>query len=491
MDRHDDNLQTKLDNSGFKHQKRLIFLFSLMTHLIVVASFINMPIALDDMFQYDMLARSLISGRGYRWYTPEDVEKLRPYLERIIPLDEITFPEEGLQTAHRPPGYPFFLSAIYLISAGPARFAWVRVIQAILFACLSLWVVDIGRIIGLTKKERILSGVMISLYPILLFYPIALASENLFIPLFTLALFLTWKIKNQPSSKGLYILLGLVSGAMILTRGISILILIVISLWLFYSLKRQRRFILLALTLSFLVFFPWAVRNSNVMGRPAFIENSLWYNMYIGYHPEGNGNFVSDIAIKPLFITDTAEREAYCRTQTIAFIKDNPGEAIRRILQRIPAFFGPETRAFNYFYSNNLVGNIPQPWISLIYLLLSLPWFFVSLFGTIGLYTNKNRAFALLTTLSSLLYFLPHLPILTEPRFHLALVPILIPFSVHGFSRFAKLNPRSSKELKKQRMVIGIIILCFVLMWSLEIYHDLPLYIQLLSPEGNQLWLSY
>jgi hypothetical protein len=127
----------------------------------------------------------------------------------------------------------------------------------------------------------------------------------------------------------------------------------------------------------------------------------------------------------------------------------------------------------------------------LIYLLLSLPWFFVSLFGTIGLYTNQNRAFASLIALSSLLYFLPHLPILTEPRFHLALVPILIPFSVHGFSRFAKLNPRSSKGLKKQRMIIGIIILCFVLMWSLEISHDLPLYIQLLSPEGNQLWLSY
>jgi len=472
-------------------QKSWIFLFSLIVHLIVAVLFINLPIALDDMFQYDMLARSIVSGRGYRWYTPEDVEKLKPYLEKILPLDEITFPEEGLQTAHRPPGYPFFLAALYTINAGPARFKLVRIVQAILFASLSLLVIKIGEIIGLSRKEALISGLIISLYPILLFYPIGLASENVFIPLYTIALILAWKIKQAPSSIGLHVLLGLVSGGLVLTRGISVLILIVIFLWVFFSIKRRRWLILISISLSLLIFIPWAIRNSQVMGRPAFVENSLWFNMYIGYHPEGNGNFVSDIAIKPLFITDTAARESFCREQTITFIKNDPGEALKRIILRIPAFFGPETREFNYFYSNNLVGEIPQPWISMIYLLLTLPWFFISLFGTIGFFVNQNRAFAILCGLAALLYFLPHLPILTEPRFHLALVPVLIPFSIQGLKTMTHLKNGSTRLSKKERLVLGIIIMSFLAIWVVEIYGDFPLYLQLLSPGGNRIHLSY
>jgi len=57
-----------------KRDKCTIFIFSLITHLIVVFAFLRMPIALDDMFQYDMLARSLRSGNGYRWYAKDDVE---------------------------------------------------------------------------------------------------------------------------------------------------------------------------------------------------------------------------------------------------------------------------------------------------------------------------------------------------------------------------------------------------------------------------------
>ena len=44
--------------------KFLLFLFALIVHLAAVLPFLSMPIALDDMYQYDMLARSLSNGRG-------------------------------------------------------------------------------------------------------------------------------------------------------------------------------------------------------------------------------------------------------------------------------------------------------------------------------------------------------------------------------------------------------------------------------------------
>ena len=55
----------------------ILFLGSLLLHFVVVVPFLNYSIALDDMFQYDMLARSIRAGNGFRWYTKADVEILR------------------------------------------------------------------------------------------------------------------------------------------------------------------------------------------------------------------------------------------------------------------------------------------------------------------------------------------------------------------------------------------------------------------------------
>ncbi len=344
--------------------------------------------------------------------------------------------------------------------------------------------------IGLSKKGTIAAGLMISLYPILLFYPIALVSENLFIPLFAWSIYIAWKLKKKPSSIWLYILLGVLLGMMVLTRSISILILLFIIGWLFFTLKRLRVKSLIPLVIAMLFIVPWSIRNSAVMGHPAFVENSLWYNMYIGYHPEGSGNFESDIAIKPLFITDDAERDAFCKTQAINFIKADPVEALRRIINRIPAFFGPETRAFNYFYGNNLLGPIAQPWITLIYLLLTLPWFFICLFGTIGLIDSRNRPLAILVGFTALIYFLPHLPIVTEPRFHLTLVPLLAPFAIDAVTKKNNGNEMDRKH-KGRWVIIALIVIFFVVVWTLKIHEDMPLYLRLLAPGGNKIGLSY
>jgi 4-amino-4-deoxy-L-arabinose transferase-like glycosyltransferase len=485
------SLQNKNMNQCSKKGKFFLFLFSFVIHIIVVLTFINMPIALDDMYQYDMLGRSLSSGLGYQWYSKADVEVLKPYLQGFLPLDEMTFPEDGILTTFRPPGYPFFLSVFYHIDDGPGRFTLVRLAQAVIFASLSILVVNIGEAIGLSKKRSIAAGIIISLYPILLFYPIALASENLFIPLFAWSIYIAWRVKQKSTTVWLSIILGLLLGAMVLTRSVSVLILIVITCWLFFTSKTRKFKALIPFVIAMIIVLPWAIRNSKVMGHPALVENSLWYNMYIGYHPEGDGNFVSDIAIKPLFITDDTERDAFTKQEALTFIKNDPLEALRRIINRIPAFFGPETREFNYFYSNNLVGNIPQPWMTLIYLLLTLPWFFVCLFGIIGLYTNLNRTFSVLVGLSLLLYFLPHLPILTEPRFHLALVPLMTPFAVDALSNGTKLQVIDKKKQKIKRLIIGLLVIFFISIWAIKIYYDFPLYRQLLSPGGNEIHLSY
>jgi 4-amino-4-deoxy-L-arabinose transferase-like glycosyltransferase len=306
-----------------------------------------------------------------------------------------------------------------------------------------------------------------------------------------LAALLTLRIVKTKPTIFLFIALGLTLGMMVLTRSVAMLVAIFICVAIVITSKKHLKHVVLTALIVLIILLPWVIHHSRIMGKPASIENSLWYNLYITYHPEGNGNFVSEIAIKPLFILDDAERDAYCKQFALQFIKDNPGEAIKRIITRTPAFFGPETRVFNYFYSNNFVGNIPQPWISFVYLLLIVPWFFISLFGFIGSLSIQNKCDSGILLVILALYCLPHLPITTEPRYHLAMVPLLAPMAVIGVTSLGrKWNEKNVLTRRYRYIAIGIVVF-FLVIWAYQIIADLPIYIQLLSPDGNLHGISY
>ncbi len=477
-------------NGAFRGACLLLFGLALLFRIAIVLVFAKLPIALDDMYQYDMLGRSLASGNGYRWYAKADVEVLKPYLKQFMPLDKMHFPDEGVDTAFRAPGYPLFLSLFYRIDSSANRFLLVRLVQALTMSSMTLMVIRIGKAIGLSNKLSLIAGAIVAFYPMFLFYPLGLGSENIFIPLMTLAVLLTLRLLKKESSIFLFLLLGLVLGVMILARSVSLLVALACIFVLIKKHIKKPIFLSMVCIPVIILVAPWVVHHSKVMGKPANIENSFWYNMFITYHPEGNGNFVSDIAIKPLFILDDAERDAYCKEHALTFIRDNPWEAVKRVFGRTPAFFGPETRIFNYFYSNNFVGNIPQPWLGVVYLLLSLPWFFTCLFGFIGLLGIKDRWHACLLIFVVLLYCLPHLPITTEPRYHLALVPILAPLAMLGVSTL-KHRWRDPNVGKAYRLAVIGITVFFLVIWSYQIGLDMPVYLKLWAPDGNKHGISY
>jgi hypothetical protein len=110
-----------------------IFLVALIVRLVPVLMMRNMGIGLDDMFQYDMLARSISSGNGYRWYAKADLPIVLPYLKLDLAL--INYDPRGVLTSFRPPLYPAFLGLIYVIfGTGINRFLIARLFQTILAA---------------------------------------------------------------------------------------------------------------------------------------------------------------------------------------------------------------------------------------------------------------------------------------------------------------------------------------------------------------------
>ena len=110
-----------------------IYLVALVLRLIPVILARGLGIGLDDMFQYDMLARSLASGNGFRWYAQTDLNQLAPYVDFDLSTVKEYDPVRGIATSFRAPLYPAFLAIVYFFSGtGLVRFFAARLMQAIL-----------------------------------------------------------------------------------------------------------------------------------------------------------------------------------------------------------------------------------------------------------------------------------------------------------------------------------------------------------------------
>src|SRR5258706_11781357 len=109
-----------------------IYLAALILRLIPILLTRGLGIGLDDMFQYDMLARSISSGNGYRWYAQQDLTRLEEYIHFDFSTVKGYDPQRGLYTSFRAPLYPAFLAVIYFFSGpGFSRFFAARITQAI------------------------------------------------------------------------------------------------------------------------------------------------------------------------------------------------------------------------------------------------------------------------------------------------------------------------------------------------------------------------
>ncbi len=272
----------------FKQHKFSLVLFAIawLVRLIPVFLTRSLGIGLDDMFQYDMLARSLVSGNGFRWYAHPDLALLPEFV--LSELSKSEYDPRGVVTSFRAPLYPLFLAVIYAVAGvGEGRFFAARLVQSFLSAFVPLLTWLLGRHLFDESVARRAAWV-VAFYPMLIAFPLALATENLFFPLVLLSILFLLRLAQQPSW-GRAVLLGLSFGLAALTRSVILLMVGAALLWLVLERRLYRHALVAALTL-FLLIIPWVVRNSLLHQRLIGIETSLGYNLYLGYHPRSDGS---------------------------------------------------------------------------------------------------------------------------------------------------------------------------------------------------------
>lgn len=463
----------------------------------------HIGIGLDDMFQYDMLARSLAAGDGYRWYAPADVARLAPYLD--LDLEKLVLDPRGMLTTFRAPLYPGILALVYMVfGAGPARFFAARLLQAGMGALLAPMTYVAGvMLLGAPDRSRDrverasrVAAMLIAAYPMLILFPVGLATENLFFPLL-LAAFLALLQLSRLLQAGrittsrhlepkVAVLAGVLLGLSALTRSVVFPFAVVACAWVWLDLRRPRLAALALLAFGCTI-APWIMRNSLVSGRLTGIETSMGYNLYLGYHPESTGTFTFGPSLDLLSILDDRVRDQVGTQRALDFMRADPARLPYLTLRRLGHFFDLEWRAFTYFYGNGLVGTLASPVLILILSALAAPFMFVAssaLFGAAALSRGPQSRLLLLLLVA---YTAPHVFILSEERFHLALLPFLA-----VLTGAAWMQPRAdlrAPALWRWLAAAGVALL--MLNWLGQIQRAWPTLVRLIGPGGSRMYLPY
>lgn len=483
-----------------------VYLAALIVRLIPALLSRGLGIGLDDMFQYDMLARSLVSGNGYRWYALADAAKLEPYVHFDLNSIANYDPVRGVLTSFRAPLYPAFLALVYaVIGTEFVRFFAARLAQAILLGAplapltylVSRRLLDPNFPIKETseaKSERAsrLAAWVVACYPTLAVFPLALATENLFFPLVLLSFFFLLKTITSPSYIN-FILSGVLLGLTALTRSIILPFAGLAVLWIWLALRQRRGALIAALTLT-LTIAPWVIRNSLLYHRVTGIETSLGYNLYVGYHPLSTGTFTFGPSLDLVPILDDSLRDRLGTQKALQFIEADPPRVFYLALRRLGYFFNLELRGLTYFYSNDLFGRLPSPVLWFAAALFGLPFVLAALSAVFGAFLLPRSPAATLFALLFLGYLLPHVFILSEERFHLALIPFFAILAAHFWTLglpAIRTRLRLSRFSRFTFLVACLVALLLLFNWSFQLTSDSAKYAALLGPNGNQTYFPY
>ncbi|MEO8356077.1 MAG: hypothetical protein ABI621_09190 [Chloroflexota bacterium] len=475
-----------------------IFIIALMLRLIPVIAARGLGIGLDDMFQYDMLARSLASGNGFGWYAQEDLNQLASFVKFDLSTVKEYDPILGIPTSFRAPLYPAFLAAIYFFNGtGFSRFFAARLAQAIFLGAplapltylVAKQLFPLSSLIKDEKAARI-SAWVVACYPMLLVYPLGLGTENpFFVLLLSSFLFLLLSIEKPTAFR--LLLSGLFIALTALTRSVILPFAFVAFCLLFFYHRKQA---LLSVLAFILVITPWIIRNSILHQKPTGIETSMGYNLYLGYHPKGNGSFVFGPSLDLLTILDDAERDRIGTQKALEFIKAEPERFIPLAVNRLGFFFGLEKRVLMYFYSNNIIGYIPLALLLTISAILLLPFVLISVSAALGVSFLRKKPEHILLVFLFIGYILPHVFILSEDRFHLALVPYIAILAAQVWvNGLTPLVVRWNQARTGKVVVIFAVFtaIMLVLNWGFELTRDADKIMQLLGPNGNQSHFPY
>ena len=293
------------------------------------------------LWEYDTLAQSMLQKGEY----------------------SMQFREYGVYHAVIPPGYSLILYSIYKCIG--TNYQVVLGLQFLLAGVLGCAIYGTTWLIFKNKWIAITAGLLTVLHPTIMYYnSVNIHNFNLYVPLFHTIVFLLCLIYLQPKWK-YCIILGLLGGYAILTRG-TILPFIVISMliYLFFNrlLPRKTRILqtVTVLILLLIINIPWTIRNYIVYNKLLFSQTTKWESFWVGNNPEATGGHykvdkTTVLEHKPIQMQaeiDASDSELedgeIFKKYAFKYIKEQPFDFVKGLVRKAVLFwwFYPQTGLF-------------------------------------------------------------------------------------------------------------------------------------------------
>jgi 4-amino-4-deoxy-L-arabinose transferase-like glycosyltransferase len=417
----------------------LIFLFALGMRIYPVIKHpenIRFGIGqFDDAYLYNEIAVNLYKFKSFSCAVKtSDNGHERQWLEPVI---------------YRGPGYPFFMYLVYTFLGSkkdiesPA--AWhknwdkVRMVQCSLDSVICLIIYFIVRCIYPGSPWPALISACLYVFSFYnIFYTRALLSESLATFLLSLSLLAYIRALTQ-NSKSWLIAAGAGCGLTILTRPEYVLLPFVFALYIFLinrhavimAIQRSTLFIVSAI----IVIAPWTMRNYMVFKEPIVVSTGqLGYSLFVGTF-EGNQQWHGWPALPEEILADSAQKEKFVTLynlfQTTAFtgsirIKEFDKYFMNLALRRI--------REHVFLCLQSWLKNTPRLWYQnyvRMYAGKEASGVFFLFYFSFALYAflrSQRKERILIAPVFLIFIYLSaiFLPLHTEPRYGVALMPAII-----------------------------------------------------------------
>jgi tetratricopeptide (TPR) repeat protein len=346
----------------------------------------------------------------------------------------------GSEVFYQAPLYPYFLGLVYWLF-GHDLMA-VRIIQAVLGAlgCVALAMAAMRLF---SPRAGLIAGLMLALYPPAIFFDGLLQKSVLDVLFVCVALAIVAKVVREGDSQRRWLTLGVVLGALTLTRENALALVLVVVVW---SLARAPLYMPALIAGLLLVLAPVAARNYVVGGAMYLTTSQFGSNLYIGNNPRADGSYVAlregrgSPEFERLDATELAEQgsgrtltpsevSAYWTAQAWTYVRSHPRAWLAlqlhkaRLLVSRTEMIDTESQASHAEYSAPLA-------------ILGTVWHFGVLLplAPLGLMTtwSERRRLAPFYALA-LVYALSVIAFFVVARYRLPLVPWLMLFASAAF----------------------------------------------------------
>ena len=246
------------------NRQKLIGIFALALCLRVICMVVLPPTReWVDASTYETLASQIVDGKGF------------------------TSPS-GEPTRIRPPGYPLFIAAVYLV-AGKHPLAAVFV-QAILGSLGALLVFNLASRFA-DSRVALTASLITASYPALIFYDSRMLREGFTAVLILLGVIAAFRAREQKTT-GSYLWLGAAVGAASMTRPETVLLAAPLA-WIAIpgipSFRRSFRPALLIAGTIAIAWTPWTVRNVILFDSISPVHAGLGSTVWFGSRWANNG----------------------------------------------------------------------------------------------------------------------------------------------------------------------------------------------------------